>query len=88
MTAKIIMANAWRDVGSREARQTAAKMAAFNENASETLERRERGRWEGGRWEGGREEGREGGRGREGGKKKMEKKRGSKDINIDGNICS
>ena len=58
MTAKIIMANAWRDVGSREARQTAAKMAAFNENASETLERRERGRWEGGGREGGREGGR------------------------------
>ena len=68
MTAKIIMANAWRDVGSREARQTAAKMAAFNENASETLERRERGRWDGGR-----EGGREGGR-----KKKMEKKEGAR----------
>ena len=72
------MANAWRDVGSREARQTAAKMAAFNENASETLERRERERWEGGRWEGGggrkggREVGREGGRKEKDGEKKRE----------------
>ena len=47
MTAKSIIAKVSREEGRRETRQTTAKMAAFKENASETLEgerEEERGR--------------------------------------------